>query len=99
MHKKLENGIEIRGWRITANKGTIAREAQVKEYFLLVNDLSYFCRLEASLGLPSLPEMTFTSNYLKLEKLATGFEYSFNCIGCFSFSLGSINSRRLKGGE
>jgi len=63
MWKKLDNGIEIRGWTITSNVGPIATQGERETY-------------EGEASLPDLPEMFFVHNNLTFEH-NSGFSVSF----------------------
>lgn len=66
MFQKLDNGIDIRGWKITSNKGTIGTHAEIAEYvtrlvfvhheFLLVFGFFRVSKLVAN------PQTTMVSN-------------------------------------
>ena len=76
-HKILSNGIQISGWTITSNKGTLSGEKEMKA-------------MEEKVGIDfPFPEMTFGSNYLKLQheksKITMLFEPSKALQGRFVF--------------
>lgn len=83
MHQKLDNGIQIRGWKITSNKGSIGSIEETKQYEPYLRNLTYY-RWEEHTVLPVLPEMVFGKNFVCLERPQTNFKISFSTLDALS---------------
>lgn len=78
MFRKLDDGIDIRGWQITSFAGPIGTHEELAEYVTQL--IAHFWRWEASTGLPTLPEMIFGQNHLSFSHTASGFSLSLNTL-------------------